>query len=97
MAPGDVADRVAQGLMDSLGGAIGGPPLEVVEDRLPRRKIMRQLPPRAAGTGQYRIASTTRRRGYLGGRPPRVPRPRALRTGTSGSISVHCASVRSEG
>ena len=46
---------------------------------------------------RYTMASTTRRRGYFGGRPPRVPRPRVLRTGTSGSISGYCASVRSEG
>ena len=52
---------------------------------------------RGKGTRGGRPLKYSRRREYFGGRPPRVPRPRVLRTGTSGSINAHCASVRSEG
>ena len=38
----------------------------------------------------YKIASTIRRREWIGGRPPR-------RTATIGAINSHCASVRSDG
>src|SRR3954451_17725401 len=47
-ASGGVPDRVAQCVVDPVDGAIGGPPLEVEVDGVPRREVVCQLPPRAA-------------------------------------------------
>ena len=68
-----------------------GPGLEVPVHRLPRRKVMRQLAPRAAGPVQIqdRVHDPTARTGRRA--------PARARTSTIGAISSHCASVRSDG
>src|SRR5947209_7410782 len=51
LTPGLGTDTRAQGIEAGLPGAVPGPPLEGVVDRLPGRKVMRQGTPTAALAG----------------------------------------------
>src|SRR5664279_2911356 len=63
--PHGIADGIAQRVVDPVGGALRVPPLEVPVHGVPRREVVRQLPPRASRAITYRIASTIRRRGWI--------------------------------
>src|SRR5664279_2575347 len=46
--PHGIADGIAQRVVDPVGGALRVPPLEVPVHGVPRREVVRQLPPRAS-------------------------------------------------
>ncbi|ANS31089.1 hypothetical protein R1CP_32330 [Rhodococcus opacus] len=86
-----VTELRPQRVVDAVGHPGLVPSLEVPENGLPRREVMRSCRHEQPVRLTWRIASTIRRRSWIAGRPP------GSAAGTIGAINSHWASVRSDG
>ena len=86
-----LTDHGAQGAVEPFPGSVFGPPAEVLVHRLPRREVMGQHPPRAAGAQRVQDPLSASRKSTERGLPP------GLAGGKRGARISHWASVKSLG